>query len=97
MSNLIEEDTEKSWEKVQDKIQDDVEDGFEDISKIMGSENTDSIAAFYFLMFWTRVMIRYGKNGEKNDNTQLISLLTSMMKGDVPPDVDNSFDRRVNN
>ena len=50
MNDLIKEDIEKSWEKVQDKIQEDVEDGFEDISKILGSENTDSIAAFYFLM-----------------------------------------------
>jgi hypothetical protein len=97
MNDLIKEDIEKSWEKVQDKIQDDVEDGFEDISKILGSENTDSIAAFYFLMFWTRVMIRYGKNGEKHDNKQLIDLLTKMMNGNLPQDKENIFDRRVNN
>ena len=93
----MKKDLEKSWEKVQDKIQDDVEDGFEDLSKILGSEDMNSIAAFYFLMFWTRVMIRYGKNGEKHDNKQLINLITSMMNGNLPQDKENIFDRRVNN
>lgn len=93
----MKKDLKKSWEKVQDKIQDDVEDGFEDLSKILGSEDMNSIAAFYFLMFWTRVMIRYGKNGEKHDNKQLINLITSMMNGDLPQDKENIFDRRVNN
>jgi len=97
MNDLMSEDIQKLWEKVQDKIQEDVEDGFEDISKILGPENTDSIAAFYFLMFWTRVMIRYGKNGEKHDNKKLITLLTNMMNGDLPEDAENIFDRRVNN
>ena len=92
----MKEDIEKSWEKVQDKIQDDVEDGFEDISKILGSENTDSIAAFYFLMFWTRVMGRYGKNGELHDNKKLVELLTSMMHGNLPKDQDNIFGREKN-
>jgi len=91
------EDRDELWVDIQNKIQDDVEDGFEDISKILGSENTDSIAAFYFLMFWTRVMIRYGKNGEKHDNKYLINLITSMMNGDLPQDKENIFDRRVNN
>ena len=97
MNDLMSEDIQKLWEKVQDKIQGDVEDGFEDISKILGSENTDSIAAFYFLMFWTRVMLRYGKNGEKQDNKQVINLLTNMMNGDLPEDTKNIFDRRINN
>ena len=97
MNDLMNEDIQKLWEKVQDKIQEDVEDGFEDISKILGSENTDTIAAFYFLMFWTRVMLRYGKNGEKHDNKQLITLLTNMMNGDLPEDTKNIFDRRINN
>ena len=91
------EDRDELLVDIQNKIQDDVEDGFEDISKILGSENTDSIAAFYFLMFWTRVMIRYGKNGEKHDNKYLINLITSMMNGDLPQDKENIFDRRVNN
>jgi len=91
------EDRDKLWMDIQAKIQDDIEDGFEEISKIFDTPGTDKIVAFYFLMFWTRVMQRYGKNGEKKDNTQVKSLLTSMMKGDVPPDMDNSFDRRVNN
>ena len=91
------EDRDELWVDIQNKIQDDVEDGFEDISKILCSENTDSIAAFYFLMFWTRVMIRYGKNGEKHDNKYLINLITSMMNGDLPQDKENIFDRRVNN
>jgi hypothetical protein len=42
-------------------------------------------------------MIRYGKNGEKHDNKQLIDLLTKMMNGDLPQDKENIFDRRVNN
>ena len=93
----MKEDRDKLWMDIQAKIQDDIEDGFEEISKIFDKPETDTIVAFYFLMFWSRVMSRYGKNGEKHDNTQVISLLTSMMKGDVPPDMDNSFDRRVNN
>jgi hypothetical protein len=96
MNDLIEEKN-KSWEKIQDKIQDDVEDGFEELSKILGTEDMDSIAGFYFLMFWTRVMIRYGKNGEKHNNKYLINLITSMMNGDLPQDKENIFDRRVNN
>ena len=93
----MKEDRDKLWIDIQDKVQEDIEDGFEEISKIFDKPETDTIIAFYFLMFWSRVMSRYGKNGEKHDNTQLISLLTSMMKGDVPPDMDNYFDRRINN
>ena len=97
MEKNMKEDRDKLWMDIQAKIQDDIEDGFEEISKIFDEPETDTVITFYFLMFWTRVMQRYGKNGEKHDNTQVISLLTSMMKGDVPPDMDNSFDRRVNN
>jgi len=91
------EDRDKLWMDIQAKIQDDIEDGFEEISKIFDTPGTDKIVAFYFLMFWTRVMIRYGKNGEKHDNKQLINLLTKMMNGDLPQDKENIFDRRVNN
>tara|TARA_R100000544_G_scaffold32403_1_gene18755 strand:- start:301 stop:606 length:306 start_codon:yes stop_codon:yes gene_type:complete len=93
----MKEDRDKLWIDIQAKIQDDIEDGFEEISKIFDKPETDKIIAFYFLMFWSRVMSRYGKNGEKHDNTLIISILTSMMNGDLPPDMDNSFDRRVNN
>jgi hypothetical protein len=57
----------------------------------------DSIAAFYFLMFWTRVIVRYGKNGEKHDNKNLINLLKKMMDGNLPQDKGKIFDRRINN
>ena len=93
----MKEDRDELWVDIQTKIQDDIEDGFEEISKIFDEPETDIVVAFYFLMFWSRVMSRYGKNGEKHDNTQVISLIKSMMKGDVPPDMNNSFDRRVNN
>ncbi len=91
------EDRDELWVDIQNKVQDDIEDGFEEISKIFDKPETDTIISFYFLMFWSRVMCRYGKNGEKKDNTQVKSLLTSMMNGDLPPDIDNCFDRRVNN
>jgi hypothetical protein len=93
----MKEDIDKDWEEIQDKIQGDVEEGFYDISKIIGSEDMDSIAAFYFLMFWTRVIIRYGKNGEKHDNKNLINLLKKMMDGNLPQDKGKIFDRRINN
>ncbi len=47
-------------------------------------------------MFWTRVMGRYGKNGERHDNTKLVELLTSMMHGNLPKDQDNIFGREKN-
>ena len=93
----MKEDRDELWMDIQAKIQDDIEDGFDEISKIFDEPETDTVITFYFLMFCTRVMHRYGKNGEKHDNTQVISSLTSMMKGDIPPDTDDYFDRRVNN
>ena len=93
----MKEDRDELWIDIQTKIQDDIEDGFEEISKIFDKPETDKIIAFYFLMFWSRVMSRYGKNGEKHDNKQLINLLTKMMNGDLPQDKENIFDRTVNN
>jgi len=83
------------WLKVQSEIQDNIEDGFEQISNLFDDPQTDTIISFYFLMFWTRVMSRYGKNGEKHDNKKLIELLTSMMNGNVPRDKDNIFGRET--
>jgi len=83
------------WLKVQSEIQDNIEDGFEQISNLFDDPQTDTIISFYFLMFWTRVMSRYGKNGEKHDNKKLIELLTSMMNGNVPRDKDNIFGREA--
>ena len=59
----MKEDRDKLWMDIQAKVQDDIEDGFEEISKIFDKPETDTIIAFYFLMFWSRVMSRYGKNG----------------------------------
>jgi hypothetical protein len=83
------------WLKIQSEIQDNIEDGFEQISNLFDDPQTDTIISFYFLMFWTRVMSRYGKNGEKHDNKKLIELLTSMMNGNVPRDKDNIFGRET--
>jgi len=42
----MKEDIDKDREEIQDKIQGEVEEGFYDISKIIGYEDRDSIAAF---------------------------------------------------
>jgi len=83
--------------KVQKEIQDDIENGCENISELFPGADTSVIMVFYFLMFWSRVMYRYGKHGEKEDNKFLISQITRMMSGDIPRDIDGVFDKEKAN
>ena len=94
---MSEIDKNNNWVDVQTKIQDNIEEGFEEIHKIFDNSNTDTVVVFYFLMFWSRVMGRYGKNGEKHNNKNVIKLITKMMKGDLPQDVHGNFDKKLNN
>ena len=87
----------RDWIDVQTKIQDNIEEGFKEISKIFDDSNTDAIVVFYFLMFWSRVMGHYGKNGEKHNNENVIKLITKMMEGHLPRDVYGNFDKELNN
>tara|TARA_R110000787_G_scaffold248120_1_gene353684 strand:- start:309 stop:590 length:282 start_codon:yes stop_codon:yes gene_type:complete len=93
----MKKDTEEKWKEIQDKIQNNIEEGFDDISEIFDNAETDTVVVFYFLMFWSRIMHRYGKNGEKQDNTNVIKLINNMMGGDLPTDAEKVFDRRANN
>ena len=41
-------------------------------------------------------MERYGKNGEKQDNTFIKKMINRIMEGDMPPDIDNKFAKEKN-
>ena len=83
--------------EVQDLIQRDIEKGFERISTLFPNPQMDQVIIFYFLMMWSRVMGRYGKNGEKNDNTFIKKMINTIMEGDMPPDINNTFAKEKNN
>ena len=83
--------------EVQDQIQRDIEEGFEQISTIFPNPQMDQIIVFYFLMMWSRVICRYGKNGEKHDNTFIKKMINTIMEGDMPPDINNTFAKEKNN
>ena len=96
MKQEVTKEMNDKWLEVQAKLQEDIEEGFDEIAKLFDDPQTDTVISFYFLMFWTRVMGRYGKNGERHDNTKLVELLTSMMHGNLPKDQDNIFGREKN-
>ena len=83
--------------EVQEQVQDDIERGFEKISTLTATPQMDHVIIFYFLMMWSRVMERYGKNGEKQDNTFIKEMINRIMEGDMPPDIDNKFAKEKNN
>ena len=83
--------------EVQGQIQDDIEEGFEKISTLTATPEMDHVIIFYFLMMWSRVMERYGKNGEKQDNTFIKKMINRIMEGDMPPDINNTFAKEKNN
>tara|TARA_R100000008_G_C3453551_1_gene100608 strand:- start:163 stop:462 length:300 start_codon:yes stop_codon:yes gene_type:complete len=83
--------------EVQDQIQGDIEKGFEKISTLFPNPQMDQVIIFYFLMVWSRVMGRYGKNGEKHDNTFIKKMINKIMEGDMPPDINNTFAKEKNN
>ena len=64
--------------------QDDIEDAFEDLAKMDKDKDMNGIAVTYFLLFWTRIMMRYGQHGEKWDNSHLIKQFNRIMSGDIP-------------
>ena len=85
----------EDYRQIQTDIQDNIENGFNDISKLFPSADTSVIIIFYFLMFWSRVMARYGQHGEKHSNKFLIKMINKMMSGNVPKDMDGFFDKRL--
>ena len=92
-----EDPIEEHSNEVQDQIQRDIEEGFEQISTIFPNPQMDQIIVFYFLMMWSRVICRYGKNGEKHDNTFIKKMINTIMSGDMPPDMNNTFAKEKNN
>ena len=38
-----------------------------------------------------------GKNGEKHDNTFIKKMISRIMEGDMPPDINNTFAKEKNN
>jgi len=85
----------EDYREIQAKIQDNIEDGFNNIDKLFPDADTSTIMIFYFLMFWSRVMARYGQHGEKHSNKFLKEMINKMMSGDVPKDMDGIFDKRL--
>ena len=63
MKQEVTKEMNDKWLEVQAKLQDDIEEGFDEIAKLFDDPQTDTVISFYFLMFWTRVMGRYGNNG----------------------------------
>ena len=86
---------EEDYKEIQAKIQDDIEDGFNSINKLVPNADTSVVMIFYFLMFWSRVMARYGQHGELHSNKFLKEMINRMMSGDVPKDMDGFFDKRL--
>ena len=84
----------KEWIKTQGEIQDNIENDMEKIHSIFPSQDMNVVVIFYFLMFWSRIMHRYGKHGEIEDNKFIIGQINRMMGGDVPPDIDGTFDTK---
>ena len=84
-NNIIDLDPrENQFYKIQMKVQDEIEDAFEDLAKIHKDKDMNTIAVTYFLLFWTRIMMRYGQHGEKWDNSHLIKQFNRIMSGDIP-------------
>jgi len=75
---------EKEFCKIQERIADEIENSFEDLQKFEKTNDMNWLVIEYFLFFWTRVMMRYGQNGEKYDNSHIIKMINKIMSGDIP-------------
>ena len=83
----------KEFFKIQKRIANEIENSFEDLQKFEKTNDMNWVVIEYFLFFWTRVMIRYGKDGEIWDNSHIIKMVNKIMSGDVP----KSFSKRNKN
>ncbi len=75
---------ENKFNKIQTRVADEIENAFKDLAEIEKNKDMNSIATTYFLLFWTRIMMRYGKNGEKYSNAHIIKQINRIMSGDIP-------------
>ena len=75
---------EKEFQKIQERIAKEIENAFEDLEKFEKKNDMNWLVVEYFLFFWTRIMLRYGQNGEKWDNSFIIKMINKIMNGDVP-------------
>jgi len=82
--------------EIQEQIQKDIEVGLNKIATLIDKPKMDEVIIFYFIMVWSRVMGRYGKNGEKHDNTFIKEMINKIMNGDLPTDINNMFAKEKN-
>ena len=74
----------KEFFKIQKRIANEIENSFEDLQKFEKTNDMNWLVIEYFLFFWTRIMMRYGQNGEKWDNSYIIKMINKIMSGDIP-------------
>ena len=74
----------KEFFKIQERIANEIENSFKDLQKFEKTNNMNWLVIEYFLFFWTRVMVRYGKKGEKFDNSYIIKMINKIMSGNTP-------------
>ena len=60
-----------------------IENSFEDLQKFEKTNDMNWLVIEYFLFFWSRVMIRYGKDGEIWDNSHIIKMVNIIRNGSV--------------